>query len=1109
MNWHQEFQSYFEKTEINFPMITGGYSNRRADTVVDDFIIEFQHSHITVYEVNQRNHDYALHGYKVYWVIDGNIPSSDDGISDNLSDNPKDSVTDNLSDFHGDQYIDQDFATENQGISSEDAIESAMEFIAIDDEFTEEEFPLPSVKEIDDYYQITLDNPWKYKAFIDCNIIFVNIGDKLYYVNPKLITNGVFNTKYCVDKEDFIRNTSKIMEKLREYKEDFQCELVIKQQGAGNGKTYDLINQFRSFNCEQFVIVTKQHSAKHQLVSEYKNQGNEGIVVDGRRYFVDDDKLVVFSTIDSMIYALSSSKSSSIDLFRELSNAILNDECKSSYKVAGKQINLNNKLCIICDETQDLPEYYAYVFLTLMKRFHVNLYLVGDLLQSISYEDNAFKFMMDLPDCNDLSSFIINEDRQYMYDMLSQYNHMQLIKRLPVTKSNICRRFNHPKLIKFVNHVIPFDNYGLPSIEPHEVKYNNYEPLNIFVRSSTNKEIDSRFNINDLRNIMDRYIDEVKNNDYKPNDFLIVVPYCNNNILAHDLEGMINNYWSNRLGVDGKYAYFHVSSDNQAINLSESDNATRIVSIHSSKGDGRPVVFVLDLSDRILDKYKHSFNNLVCDSLLHVALTRMKKKLYIMLNNNFDNCFLKMHSFITHKLPAIPNFSVNLNITKMVDKMNINDFNKFADMFDLENFKDTNDKRSLIDFKHHCFRYNVMKMYLLLITMKEPDKFQVMYKKTGKSDVDVYEYADHIKFFKERSAIKNNQLKGINSLKIVILNRPNDNGINDVIIKTIDKVQVHFFDIINNDFQVNLIEKICPYQAFVLSYLISSVEDVYQTNITMNTLFYITKLYFSHGEHLQDPLHDKCDCRGFYDDLPNNSKYISEDIRKLINFHDSIKIYIAKVNDFIKSHDYIYTYDYMTNIFHEKSIKFTFDLKLIGYGADTTHIISIVPQLSMFNYYKIRIKGIIDSFIGADGYKIKESSALSKYFKHKQISQVIFTCSDEEFHYNLPELYPQQKEFILDLIHKFAVNEYVSSIENILKYMEILSNEEIFKLRDDDKYQLFFRILDSLIDKYAKHKGNNPGIVVEIIRNNRDTFIEITKKLVKNEINSIIDNINL
>jgi ATP-dependent exoDNAse (exonuclease V) beta subunit len=59
-------------------------------------------------------------------------------------------------------------------------------------------------------------------------------------------------------------------------------------------------------------------------------------------------------------------------------------------------------------------------------------------------------------------------------------------------------------------------------------------------------------------------------------------------------------YWNKKNKNDTfiRYAIFHKSEEGSSIQLSESEEATRLVSIHTSKGDGRNVVFVIGLTEQ-------------------------------------------------------------------------------------------------------------------------------------------------------------------------------------------------------------------------------------------------------------------------------------------------------------------------------------------------------------------------------------------------------------------------------------------------------------------------------------------------------------------------------
>ena len=61
------------------------------------------------------------------------------------------------------------------------------------------------------------------------------------------------------------------------------------------------------------------------------------------------------------------------------------------------------------------------------------------------------------------------------------------------------------------------------------------------------------------------------------------------------LNTAINQFWIEKNGAEtySTYSVFHKSEIGTSINLDESKETTRIVSIHSAKGDGRHCVFVV------------------------------------------------------------------------------------------------------------------------------------------------------------------------------------------------------------------------------------------------------------------------------------------------------------------------------------------------------------------------------------------------------------------------------------------------------------------------------------------------------------------------------------
>lgn len=156
---------------------------------------------------------------------------------------------------------------------------------------------------------------------------------------------------------------------------------------------------------------------------------------------------------------------------------------------------------------------------------------------------------------------------------------------------------------------------------------------------------------------------------YLPNNFCFIFPVVNyKNVFIPYLQTAIQNFWIRRFiksetftpqllsqietnpywknlsndrhldTTEYRHCILHRSEPGKSINLAESTNSTRIMSIHASKGTGCECVYLLGLSEQILGFFtKESKESLVYESLLHVGLTEQKKYLYVGYNERSDD----------------------------------------------------------------------------------------------------------------------------------------------------------------------------------------------------------------------------------------------------------------------------------------------------------------------------------------------------------------------------------------------------------------------------------------------------------------------------------------
>ena len=424
-----------------------------------------------------------------------------------------------------------------------------------------------------------------------------------------------------------------ISQKLEKSLNSLSHKLYIKQNGAGSGKTWNIINMIHRpefLHFKQFIYVSKQHSARAIIKDEFLSQYNDGLLNitnmkfrdNGKKYIIEYtnnkgfDCCIIISTIDAFMYSIGDKTVQTYDLFEGIVQSIIDNSIENTIQFAGLTTQLSETL-YISDETQDLKEMYGMALLKIIKETNMTVYVVGDQLQSISNETNAFTYLINCDYPKNIEPCV-----------------------------NICRRFSNTLLVDFVNYMIPFSKYNLPKITSYQRDNRVSNPLTVlFEKGSMNDQIDE---------IMIYYKKEVENG-LLPKDFLILTPFVSNNPMISCLNTAINQFWIEKNGAETytTYSVFHKSEIGTSINLDESKETTRIVSIHSAKGDGRPCVFVVGLHETSLKTFSGLKDTLIYDSLLHVAITRMKQKLYITCNEN-DEIGQRIKNFLSkHDMPYV------------------------------------------------------------------------------------------------------------------------------------------------------------------------------------------------------------------------------------------------------------------------------------------------------------------------------------------------------------------------------------------------------------------------------------------------------------------------
>ena len=1104
--WHKNWQNYFPELTVEKQI-----GNRRADVCTGYNVLEFQHSKIDKKLINARSFNYCK--YNLHWIIDCN---------------------------NGRIILSNNYITFKE--------------LWIYNHF----------KDIDLIY-------------LDYNDNIYMISPKDVYDNEILIDNN--NIK---SKEDFIKYILNYdlsilkNEKINVWiynKTKLEGIIYYNQRGAGCGKTVESIQliQNKDFDKKEiFIYLTKVNSAKDNIYEKIIELNDEKIINinfmqniknidevkikngsgEGGKYNIEFEyngvkKEIKIGTIDSFIFALynheykgnSVEKNYFIKMIQNLANG--NDNAfkktyidKNIVKYCNKDQNKNEKddindknklkLCqkiiIIIDESQDLETEYLYVLSKIIKKTNIDVYIVGDILQTLYTKKNMHRYL-----------FNINE-----------FDGIKIIKSNNI---NHVRRFCNEKFKDFVNNRVNFEKYELSKIEkvgeersyrskniPYDVfniidhilfkKYNKpdgecVEDLNIYMN-----KIDEM--IIKIKSFID---DEIDRDNMLPNDFGFIFPNISNNFIANKLALELNEFWSEKFRnndyrerVKKKYDNFylnkisgqtpveiHYSEEGKAVNLTTSIDKTRFLSIHASKGLTFSVVFLMGITENYLKKfggYNNDNDSIIYDSLFHVMITRQRYSLYIGLLDNGDNIYKKFKSteninisFISDNLSLIKK---NTNLEEIKDDIFINsnlyniiinefkliyNYEKYKYCFNLKQYENDIESKPLIDWGQHVIRYNII-LYEFIKCIFD-DNIQNI---SLQHIYNIYKLISTIKIEQRENANSyHNLIKSFIGEKNKYLNKKSNNIFIPILeyryhIKFYIYVEflLNTINNIKNKINIELIKnkkmpKLCVIEIIILMHMIDLYTNPINHNLTILNVYEIIDHYNSCDIKLLKADHEKynCNCMKFLKNNNSNDKnnYIThyDKIQKIEDRYKKIKNKLLE-NYEIKMNENFYNTNMNFNLLNKNNnnfiIKNNYGLISHSKSEKNKYIINFeyTTQLSKINFDEKFIIFLLKEFLFN---KCKDETKEENYFNKKPIT-CIYTLENDEIS-----------------IIEFKCDNNKNIFKNIIKQFII------------DKYSEYHKIIDKYFNNKIKEDTKKIPKeilkdIIEIIKNNAPEYI-ITK----------------
>ena len=407
-----------------------------------------------------------------------------------------------------------------------------------------------------------------------------------------------------------------------------------------------------------------------------------------------NNSIIIIATVDSFLYNFISNKSkkelqNNLNIFSYAAESFNKETSKISlaYKnqyIKGAQVYI--------DEAQDLHYGYKKFFEESAKLFNFNITLIGDILQSIYYENNLYSYVL--------------KDKNW---------------KLLDNEKYICRRFKNKNLMEYVNNHIhnKLKNSLVIPIKQPIIGINVKDNVNFkVIEKSILISYDNKVIQDDKEQIYNFILSNIDKNDIltdktvintNANKYVFILPFIKNNNMATYIEVILNEIFGS-INV-----HLFTSENGEPICLNKYNHHAKIISVHASKGESFDTVFVINVQPKIIASVYQKDNNtnsLLCWSMMNVAYTRAINKMYVL--NLQDNNSLRFKWF---RYNNVKRFILDC-ITPQQQEELIYIFKKSINYNEILNKIDDNKNNSVIDNNIQVLRYYIIYSLLYLKTFK-------------------------------------------------------------------------------------------------------------------------------------------------------------------------------------------------------------------------------------------------------------------------------------------------------------------------------------------------------------------------------------------------------
>jgi len=459
-------------------------------------------------------------------------------------------------------------------------------------------------------------------------------------VEQKIILNCIKKCEKCESATNVKRDST--INKI--HRNNFP-DVIIEQCNAGFGKTERLTDEARAktkgenITYDVFISLFPQHSQKDEAIFKLQNKTSsdrtykkddeshteikEANLCLGKQIVLEgciDGAMRYFGTIHSLTYTIYRLLWNDMPLFEDMATKIIENKeklseyfkCNKTIRYAQNTINVNSQVYIYCDEAQNMDVRYIFALFTLLKIFpNWRLKCTGDILQS-----TRNKYTND----NIFLQWKYNQEQLLSYwDLKIDY----------IALKPVFRRGKNPNVLKYINRLGLYQNYGLEPME-FSGQINDETEVKCTIESYWEDEDKNKYKDDEatINNVLDDVKECMKLRNSHPRDFLFIHPFIQNNSLFSELQSKLDRLFEEEYGYYN-HTCIHKSEDSQPIDLNKSENKARFMSVHGSQGLSGRFTFVFGLSDKNLRYHCTSFDEIKGRSIVNVAITRSTDRMYM------------------------------------------------------------------------------------------------------------------------------------------------------------------------------------------------------------------------------------------------------------------------------------------------------------------------------------------------------------------------------------------------------------------------------------------------------------------------------------------------